>query len=104
MTLTGKHMAGEIKLMQALHDDDLDASSGIIDPAAECSIKTQVDRFPFHLADGLLGIERIIKYKNVTSHAGNGGLHTSGKHGATTGILIVAFDVLITRKRKDAAP
>ena len=60
---TGEHVASEIKLMQALHNNDLDAGCGIIDAAAKSGIKTQVDRFPFHLADGLLRVERIVKDK-----------------------------------------
>src|SRR5712671_1607461 len=101
---TGKHVAGEIKFMQALHDNDLDAGGGIIDAAAKRGIKTQVDGFPFHLADGLLRVERIVKDQYVATHAGSGGLHAGGEHGAANGILIVAFDVLIMRQREDPAP
>ena len=68
-TLACEHVAGEVKLMQALHNNDLDALCRIIDTAAKSSVKAQVNRFPFHLADGLLRVERIVKYKNVTTHA-----------------------------------
>ena len=102
--LTGQHMAGEIKFMQALHNNDLYALCRIIDAAAKSSIETQVDRFPLHLADGLLRVERIIKNQNVTTHARGCGLHAGGEHGATRRILIMTLDVLITREREDAAP
>ena len=104
LAFPGKHVAGEIKLMQTLHDDDLYARGRIIDAAAKRGIETQVDRFPFDLADGLLGVEGIVKDQNIATHAGGGGLHAGGEHGAALGILIVALDVLVTREREDAAP
>src|SRR4051812_17197030 len=103
-TFTSEDVAGVIKLMQALHNNDLYALCRIIDAAAKRSIESQVDRFPFHLADGLLRVEGIVKDQHVATHAGGGGLHAGGKHGATRGILIVALDVLITRQPEDAAP
>ena len=101
---TGEHVAGEIKFMQALHNNDLYAGCRIIDAAAKSGIKTQVDGFPFHLADGLLRVERIVKDQDVTTHASGCGLHAGGEHGAARRILIVAFDVLVTREREDIAP
>jgi FixJ family two-component response regulator len=47
---TGKDVAGEIKFMQALHNNDFDARGGIIDTAAERSIKTQVLLSAIHQA------------------------------------------------------
>jgi hypothetical protein len=104
VALTGKHVAGEIELMQTLHDDDFDAGGRIIDAAAKSGIETKINGFPFHLADGLFGVERIVKDKDVTAHTGGGGLHSGGEHGATRRILIMVLDVLITRDGKDAAP
>ena len=97
-------MAGEIKLMQALHNNDFYAGCRIIDAAAKSGIKTQVYGFPFHLANGLLRVERIVKNQYVTAHASSGGLHSGGEHGATRRIPIVTFDVLITRDRKLTTP
>jgi len=54
LAFTGQNMAGEIELMQPLHDDDLDAGGRVIDAAAESGVKTQVDGFTLGLADGLL--------------------------------------------------
>ncbi len=100
----GEHVAGEIELMQALHNNDLDAGSGIIDAAAKRGVKTQVDRFPLKLADGLLRIEGIVKDQYVTAEAGSGGLHAGGEHGAALRVFIMAFEVLIFGKRKHLAP
>ena len=102
--LAGQHVTGEIELMQALHNNDLYALGRIIDAAAKRSIKAQIHRFPFHLADGLLRVERIVKNENVTTHARGRGLQAGGKHSAAVRIFIMAFYVLITREPEDAAP
>src|SRR6185312_4504442 len=104
VALAGKNVPSEIKLMQALHNNDLYACCGIIDTTAKGGIKAQIDRFPFYLTYSLLRVERIVKYKNVTAHASSGGLHSGGEHDAALRILIMAFDVLIARERENSAP
>src|SRR5262249_52061998 len=102
--LAGEHVAGEIELVQALHDDDLDSGFGVIDAAAKCGIKAQVHGFTLSLADGLLGIERIVKDEDIAAKPGGRGLHAGGEHGASPGVLIVALEVLIARKGEHTAP
>src|ERR1041385_9142186 len=104
VALTRKNVSSEIKLVQALHNNDLYAGCGIIDATTKSGIETQIDRFPFHLADGLLRIERIVKDKNVTAHASGCGLHSGGEHNTTLRILIMALNVLITRECENTTP
>src|SRR5438309_2297060 len=100
----GEHVAGEIEFMQALHDDDLYAGGGIIDAAAERGIKADIDGFTLKLADGLLGIEGIVKDQDVAAEAGGGGLHAGGKHDAAPGVLKMALEILVFGKCKQPAP
>src|ERR1051326_399179 len=88
-------VAGEIELMQALHDDDLYAFRGIIDPTAEGRVKAQVDGFALDLADGLLGVERIVEDEDVAAETGGRGLHAGGEHGAALRVFIMALEILI---------